>query len=263
MFLEFGTFRILLYICSMEKSGIYQIKNKVNSKSYIGSSIRLSKRWRRHLTDLKCNVHHSLALQRAFHKYGYDNFEFIILENCEENKLLEREQHYLNSIKPEYNICKTAGNCLGITHSEETKQKRKVSNKVYWDKVGRPFKDKIKIIKEQNSLIRQQKEQRNLQIIKDLKSGIRQDIIAEKYNLSPSVITQLKKKYCSEVNNKEIRRGSNNNFSKLTEEQVKEIKYLLRDKVKQQTIADKYNVKLRTIKAIQSGQNWNHIKIEE
>lgn len=260
MFLKFGTFRILLYICSMEKSGIYQIKNKVNSKSYIGSSTRLSKRWKRHLTDLKCNVHHSLALQRAFHKYGYNNFEFIILENCEEGKLLEREQYYLDNLKPEYNICKIAGNCLGITHSEETKQKQKSSNKAYWDKVGRPFKDKIKVIREQNALIRKQKEERNLQIIEDLKSGIRQDMIAEKYSLSPSVITQLKKK--NNVVTDIISKGSNNGFSKLTEEQVKEIKYLLKDRVKQQTIADKYNVKLRTIKAIQSGQNWNHITIE-
>ena len=260
MFLKFGTFRILLYLCSMEKSGIYQIRNKVNSKSYIGSSTRLSKRWKRHLTDLKCNVHHSLALQRAFHKYGSDNFEFTILENCEESKLLDREQYYLNTLKPEYNICKTAGNCLGVTHSEETKQKQKESNKAYWDRVGRPFKDKVKIIREQNSLIRQQKEQRNLQIIEDLKSGIRQDIIAEKYNLSPSVITQLKKK--NNIVTDIISKGSNNGFSKLTEEQVKEIKYLLKDKVKQQTIADKYNVKLRTIKAIQSGQNRSHIIID-
>ena len=245
----------------MKTSGIYQIINKVNGKSYIGSSVRLNKRWKRHLTDLKCNVHHSLALQRAFHKYGYNNFEFIILENCEEDKLLEREQYYLDSLKPEYNICRIAGNCLGITHSEETKQKQKESNKTYWDKVGRPFKDKIKVIREQNRLIRKQKEERNLQIIEDLKSGIRQGIIAKKYNLSPSVITQLKKKH--NIITDVISKGSNNGFSKLTEEQVKQIKYLLRDRIKQQIIADKYNVKLRTLKAIQSGQNWNHIKIEK
>ena len=246
----------------MKNIGIYQIKNKINNKSYIGSSSRLKFRWNRHLTDLKCNVHHSLALQRAFHKYGYDNFEFIILENCEENKLLEKEQYYLDTLKPEYNICKIAGNCAGVKHSMETIEKRRNSLIKFWEnkelktthsKYGRSKK------KKQNTLIRQQKEQRNLQIIDELKAGIRQDVIAEKYNLSTSSITQIKKKYDITT---EKAKGSNNNFSKLTEEQVKEIKYLLRDKVKQQTIADKYNVKLRTIKAIQSGQNWNHITIE-
>ena len=243
----------------MKNSGIYQIYNKINNKSYIGSSVRLNKRWKRHLTDLKCNVHHSLALQRAHNKYGCDNFEFLILEYCENEQLLEREQYYLDSLKPEYNICKIAGNCLGIKQSEETVEKRKIANSKYWDSIGRKHKDRIKIVREQNCLIKQQKEQRDFQIIEDLKFGIRQDIIAEKYNLSPSVITQLKKK-----NNitTEKAKGQNNNFSKLTEEQVREIKHLLKDKIKQQIIADKYNVKLRTIKAIQSGQNWKHVTTE-
>lgn len=244
----------------MNKIGIYQIINKVNQKRYIGSSIRLNGRKKRHFSELNCNVHHSQALQRAFNKYGKENFDFFILEYCETDKLLEREQYYLDTLKPEYNICKIAGNCLGKITTDETKQKMRESSKKYWDKIGRSHKDKIKIIKEQNSLIRQQKEQRNLQIIEDLKSGIRQDIIAEKYNLSPSVITQLKKK--NNIVTNIISKGSNNGFSKLTEEQVKEIKCLLKDKVKQQTIADKYNVKLRTIKAIQSGQNWSHITID-
>ena len=263
MFLKFGTFRIYYYICGMENSGIYQIKNKINNKSYIGSSSRLKFRWKRHLTDLKCNVHHSLALQRAFHKYGYDNFEFIILENCKENKLIEREQYYLDNLLPEYNICKIAGNCAGVKNTKETIEKRKNSLIKLWEDKdlktphSKYSRDKKK---EKNSSIRQQKEQRNLQILEDLKSGIRQDIIAEKYNLSPSVITQLKKKHNIITNT--IYKGSNNNFSKLTEEQVKEIKYLLKNKVKQQEIANKYNVKLRTIKAIASGQNWNHITIE-
>lgn len=246
----------------MKNIGIYQIKNKINNKSYIGSSSRLKLRWNRHLTDLKSNVHHSLALQRAFYKYGYDNFEFTVLENCEENSLLEREQYYLDNIKPEYNICKIAGNCAGVKHSSETIEKRRNSLINSWKKKElktQHSKYNRNKKKEDNKTIREQKEQRNLQIIEDLKSGIRQDDISKKYNLSPSVITQLKKKYAIIT---EKAKGSNNNFSKLSEEQIKEIKYLLRDKVKQQIIADKYNVKLRTIKAIQSGQNWNHITIE-
>lgn len=250
-----------MYICIMKKVGIYQIVNKVNQKKYIGSSIRLQGRRKRHFSELNCNIHHSQALQRAYNKYGKDNFNFFILEYCEVENLLEREQYYLDNLKPEYNICKIAGNCLGTKNSEETIQKKKVSNKKYWDKVGRPYKEKLAKKKKKYALIKQQKKQRNLQIVEDLKSGIRQDVIAKKYNLSPSVITQLKKKHNVEIETF-VRRGQNNNFSKLTEEQVKEIKYLLKDKVRQQTIADKYNVKLRTIKAIQSGQNWNHIIID-
>jgi hypothetical protein len=38
-----------------------------------------------------------------------------ILEYCEPSKVLEREQYYIDLLKPEYNILKTAG--LGNTHS--------------------------------------------------------------------------------------------------------------------------------------------------
>ncbi len=37
----------------MKKMGIYKIKNKYNNKEYIGSSIDIEKRWKRHLNDLK------------------------------------------------------------------------------------------------------------------------------------------------------------------------------------------------------------------
>lgn len=248
----------------MNKIGIYKIVNKINQKSYIGSSVRLVYRHKRHLSDLRTNQHHSIALQRAYNKYGESNFEFTIIEYCNDSNILEREQYYIDNLKPEYNICKIAGNCLGVKHSEETINKRAESLKKVWkDKNLGISKTKQLALQSlnKNSAIRKEKEQRNIQIIEDLKSGIRQDALSKKYNLSPSAITQLKKKNNLIIDNRVISRGSNNNFSKLTEEQVKEIKHLLKDRVKQQTIADKYNVKLRTIKSIQFGQNWNHITI--
>lgn len=186
-------------------------------------------------------------------------------ERCDESKKMISES--LRKFHAEIGHSKETKKKIAITLtgkklSEETINKQRVSNKKYWDNVGRPHKDKLRRKKEKNNLIREQKKLRNQQIVDDLKAGIRQDIIAEKYNLSASVITQLKKKYCPEVDNREIRKGENNNFSKLSEQQVKEIKILLKNKTKQQEIADLYNVKLRTIKAIRSGQNWSHITIE-
>ena len=37
-----------------------------------------------------------------------------------EEKAIEREQYYLDLLKPEYNICKTTGSTLGFKHTEET-----------------------------------------------------------------------------------------------------------------------------------------------
>lgn len=207
----------------------------MNGKSYIGSSINLNWRKTKHFTELRNQKHHSIILQKAFNKYGEDCFEFKVLANCLPKYLIKLEQWFIDNINPEYNVCKIAGSCLGVKRSKESIEKR--------------------LKTEQANLL-----PRDLEVIDALKTGKEQKQIAVDFNLSPSYITQIKNKYNIVT---EIKRtGNNNGFSKLTEEQVKEIKYLLKDKVKQQIIADKYNVKLRTIKAIQSGQNWNHITIE-
>lgn len=105
------------------KSGIYCIKNKLNNKLYVGSTINFDKRKREHYSYLRRGTHHSTYLQRSFNKYGEINFEFFILETCESEKLLIREQHYIDVLSPRYNICKIAGNSLGVKRSEETKKK--------------------------------------------------------------------------------------------------------------------------------------------
>src|SRR5574343_405444 len=99
--------------------GIYKIKNIKNNKIYIGSSNYIEKRWVRHKLDLKYNCHHSRYLQRSYNNNGLDNYEFTILELCEESKLLDREQYYLDNLKPEYNTSITADRC---THNEDTKK---------------------------------------------------------------------------------------------------------------------------------------------
>jgi group I intron endonuclease len=57
---------------------------------------------------------------RALLKYGYSKFRLEILEYCDYDKCLEREQYYLDSLNPEYNILKKAGSSLGYKHTKET-----------------------------------------------------------------------------------------------------------------------------------------------
>jgi group I intron endonuclease len=61
-----------------------------------------------------------MVIYRALLAHGYDNFKLEILEHCEPSKVVEREQFYLDLLKPEYNIQKVAGSPLGFKHSEET-----------------------------------------------------------------------------------------------------------------------------------------------
>jgi len=63
-------------------------------------------------------------VERALLKYGFSGFSLEILEYCEKKKsLLEREQYYLDSQKPDYNIVETAGSTLGYKHTEESLEK--------------------------------------------------------------------------------------------------------------------------------------------
>ncbi len=77
--------------------GIYQIKNKSNQKVYIGSSINIKNRLYKHLWLLKKNKHDNIHLQNSFNEYGEDCFEFSLVENCEYDELISRENYYINA----------------------------------------------------------------------------------------------------------------------------------------------------------------------
>ena len=115
-------------------SCIYQIKNKLNGKIYIGSAKNFHVRKLKHLNYLKHGKHHCRYLQFAWNKYGSENFEFIILEECEKEKLVEREQYWFDYLQPYnrkigYNISPTAGNTLGTERTDEQKLKLSLSQR--------------------------------------------------------------------------------------------------------------------------------------
>lgn len=64
-------------------SGVYEIRNALNNKRYIGSSINIYRRWRDHKRMLNLSVHPNKHLQSAWNKYGEKHFVFKILETCE------------------------------------------------------------------------------------------------------------------------------------------------------------------------------------
>ena len=55
----------------------------------------------------------------ALLKYGYSNFTLEILEYCDSSETIQRDQYYLDLLKPEYNISPLATNSIGWKHSEE------------------------------------------------------------------------------------------------------------------------------------------------
>lgn len=112
--------------------GIYKITNKINGKCYIGQSNDIHRRWKQELApNAKLNPH----LARAFEKYGTDNFEFEIIEECQRELLNEREQFWINlynSTDKNFGYNKTLGGDGNLGRhfimSEEQKEKIRKAN---------------------------------------------------------------------------------------------------------------------------------------
>lgn len=122
----------------IKEMGVYAIVNEVNNKMYIGSTINFIKRTKEHMTTLEENKHHNKHLQKAFNKYGSDNFKSIILEKTNDKNLLTTlEQKWMDFYKTYdinfgYNIRLKADSNLGLKYidfnrikgvSEDTKEK--------------------------------------------------------------------------------------------------------------------------------------------
>lgn len=81
------------------ETGIYKITCIENNRFYIGSAKNIKKRWIRHLNDLKNNKHINILLQRAYNKYGVNAFIFEVIEKCNFEDLIVREQFYLDELR--------------------------------------------------------------------------------------------------------------------------------------------------------------------
>lgn len=109
--------------------GIYGIQNTVTGRWYVGSSIELSKRFGRHLWELRQGRHHSQKLQRSFNKHGEAAFRFTVLLFCakEHLDLFEHRaiQAYRSSLDG-YNVAHEpkGGFMRGRKWPEETKAAR-------------------------------------------------------------------------------------------------------------------------------------------
>lgn len=104
------------------KSGIYRWTNLINNKSYIGSSVNLTNRFYDYFNTKKLmeGPAKNMIISKAILKYGYSNFKLDILEYCEPENAIKREQYFIDSLKPEYNILQIAGSSLGFKHTEES-----------------------------------------------------------------------------------------------------------------------------------------------
>ena len=122
----------LIYKDNKNKSGVYRWNNIITGKSYIGSSINLTRRlsiyYSKNAMINKLSNRKSI-IYSALLKHYYNNFSLDILEYCKIDLLVEKEQYYINQLKPEYNILKAANSRIGSKHSLETRALMSIKQK--------------------------------------------------------------------------------------------------------------------------------------
>jgi group I intron endonuclease len=101
------------------KNVIYIIRNTINSRLYIGSAVKFNVRKNQHLHHLKRGTHHNPPLQNFVNKYGIDKIYFEILEICNYDNLIKREQYYIDNMNPYFNVNKIAQSPKGLKRTPE------------------------------------------------------------------------------------------------------------------------------------------------
>ncbi len=88
-------------------AGVYQIRNLINGKLFLGSSVNLPGRINRETFQLKVNAHKNKVLQSEWTEFGAENFVIEILEelvpreNLDQKRELEfLEDLWLEKLKP-------------------------------------------------------------------------------------------------------------------------------------------------------------------
>lgn len=86
--------------------GIYKFTSKTTGLSYIGQSVHVEERQLEHLRTARDEKRNHTKWYQALQKYGIDDFDFSILEECSADQLNEKEIYwiaYYDSFQNGYN----------------------------------------------------------------------------------------------------------------------------------------------------------------
>lgn len=120
---------------------VYCFTNKLNNKKYVGLTCNVQRRYNQHKNTTSRAVVFCLAIK----KYGFENFEFLILKenlSLKDAKLFERQFiKDLNSIVP-YGYNRTEGGDSSVKHTAETIKKIVEKTKVWRMNNSHPMQGK-------------------------------------------------------------------------------------------------------------------------
>ena len=111
----------------MKISAVYKITNTITGDFYIGSSKNVKERWRNHKKPSVWKRFPNNPMYQYMKKYGVDKFSFEILAEVEVEQLKEKEQQFIETLKPTYNSNNAKG--LDIERYKETQKEYNKSDK--------------------------------------------------------------------------------------------------------------------------------------
>lgn len=280
-------------------SGIYKIMNQINGKAYIGQSICIKDRWTQHKNDAKNKNSqcYDRPLYRAIRKYGIENFEFSVLEECPPEELNEKEIYwikYYDTFNAErgYNLTPGGHQSVKVVPKElyelwdqgfsiqelikhfnvnhktidkwlkqcptysvqESFRRGYYKSKKYRKSIGRFFNKRICQYTLKGEIVRYWRSIREIGRAFDsqsIRQGVAKCLVGKYYSSYGFRWGYEGEELVSQDKIKSKSKGV-----KLTPEDVKNIKEMLAQGVRQQKIADKYCVHRDTITKINNGKHW-------
>lgn len=227
-------------------SGIYCLK--INKRKYVGSAVDLYGRVHQHKSNILRGTHVNNFVERSANKYKV--VEVGILEICEKEELIEREQFYIDTLKPKMNLRKKAHSNLGMRESEETRRKKSKAMKKWHREVG--FSKET--LRKMSKVAKGRKPHKNT--IEGAKRARTGRPLSEE---TKAKLSKAAKKSRKKSKNYDFR-GEKNPQSKLKDSQVEEILKRLEDRETGVKIAKDFGVSKYCISLIKTGKSYKHIK---
>ena len=220
---------------------IYKVTNRVNGKIYVGQTVQ-GLRARQNDHRRKAFVHGSKGhFHAAIRKHGFDSFSWEIIDRAESRDELNQKEkwwiEHLDTMNPSrgYNL-KSGGDQPRFT--EETK--RKIGDAGRGIRRSEEFKANLRRIESGSG---------------NPFFGKKHTDEAKKKNREAHIGRKLTPEHVAKC----VHRGSDNWRSKITEDQVREVKQMLRDGVRQCEICKRLGFHKNIIGPIARGISWRHI----